>query len=235
VKPSLLEASSWYRDGVILTVVDDAKQAAVFAAGRMAQAAGTGGHISLAGGTTPRRAYELAAHTQGIDWSRVDLWFGDERCVPAEDPESNYRLVAETLLPGAAGARVHPIDGTLEPDAAARAYAAEIRGVTLDLALLGLGEDGHTASLFPGSPALAERSREAVAVVATKPPPHRVTLTLPVLEAARELVVLAVGRGKADAVAAVMRGADPAYPASLLPARTQLVVDPAAAARAQAV
>jgi len=197
--------------------------------------AAAGGHISLAGGTTPRRAYQLLAEAPGIDWSRVDLWFGDERCLPPDDPESNYRLVAETLLPGADGVRVHPIDGTLAPDAGAAAYAEEIRGVTLDLALLGLGEDGHTASLFPGGASLVERSREAVAVVASKPPPHRITLTLPVLEAARELLVLAVGEGKADAVAAVMRGPDPRYPASLLPARTLLVVDPAAAARVQAV
>lgn len=217
---------------MILTVVDDAERAAVFAADRMARVAAAGGHISLAGGTTPRRAYQLLAEAPGIDWSRVDLWFGDERCVPADDPESNYRLVAETLLSGARGARVHPIDCTLEPAAGAAAYAAEIRGVTLDLCLLGLGEDGHTASLFPGSAALQERTREAVAVVASKPPPHRITLTLPVLRAARELVVLAVGEGKADAVAAVMRGPDRAYPASLLPQPTLLVVDRAAASRA---
>jgi 6-phosphogluconolactonase len=159
----------------------------------------------------------------------VDLWFGDERCVAPDDPESNYRLVAGSLLPGAVGARVHRVDGMAEPDAGAAAYAEEIRGVTLDLALLGLGEDGHTASLFPGSPALQERSREAVAVVASKPPPNRITLTLPVLDAARELVVLAVGSGKAAAVSAVLAGPDPRYPASLLPDRTQLVVDRAAA------
>ncbi len=216
-------------------MVDDAERAAAFAAGRLAGVAAAGGHISLAGGTTPRRAYQLLAEAPGIDWSCVDLWFGDERCVPPDDPESNYRLVAETLLPGADGVRLHPIDGTLAPDAGAAAYAEEIRGVTLDLALLGLGEDGHTASLFPGGAALDERSREAVAVVASKPPPHRITLTLPVLEAARDLLVLAVGEGKADAVAAVVRGPDRRYPASLLPARTLLVVDPAAAARVQAV
>lgn len=217
---------------MILTVVDDAERAAEFAARRMALAAAAGGHLGLAGGTTPRRAYQLLAQTPGIDWSGVELWFGDERCVPPDDAESNYRLVAESLLAGTPGARVHPIDGTLDPDAGAAAYAAEIRGVRLDLCLLGLGEDGHTASLFPGSTALSERTREAVAVVASKPPPHRITLTLPVLRAARELVVLAVGEGKADAVAAVLRGHDPAYPASLLPQPTLLVVDSAAASRA---
>jgi 6-phosphogluconolactonase len=211
-----------------LCVLDDPQQAAAAAAERMQATAGAGGHIGLAGGHTPRRAYELVAAASGIDWSRVDLWFCDERCVPPEDPESNYRLVAESLLPGAAGVRVHQVDGRAQPDAGAAAYAEEIRGVTLDLALLGLGEDGHTASLFPGSPALQERTREAVAVVASKPPPNRITLTLPVLEAARELVVLAVGAGKADAVSAVLSGPDPRYPASLLPDRAQLVIDRAA-------
>ncbi|MGN6378922.1 MAG: 6-phosphogluconolactonase [Gaiellales bacterium] len=215
-----------------LTVVDDPELAAALAAQRVAAAVAGGGHVSLAGGRTPRRAYELLAATAGIDWSQVDLWFGDERCVPADDPESNYRLVAESLLPGAREARVHPVDGTLPPREGAAAYAEEIRGVTLDLALLGLGEDGHTASLFPDSPALQERSREAVAVVASKPPPNRITLTLPVFEAARDVVVLAVGEGKAAAVAAVLRGPDPQYPASLLPAHAHLVVDRAAAPRA---
>ncbi len=212
-----------------LTVVDDAERAAELAADRMAEAAAAGGHVALAGGRTPRRAYELVGERAGIDWSRVDLWFGDERCVPPDDPESNYRLVAETLLAHAAGARVHAVDGRADPDVAAAAYAAEIRGVRLDLALLGLGEDGHTASLFPGSPALDVRDREAVAVTASKPPPRRITLTLPVFEAAAAIVVLAVGEGKADAVAAVLRGPDRRFPASLLPERAELLSDRAAA------
>jgi len=214
---------------VRLTVVDDAERAAELAADRMAEAAAAGGHVALAGGRTPRRAYELVGERAGIDWSRVDLWFGDERCVPPDDPESNYRLVAETLLAHAAGARVHAVDGRADPDVAAAAYAAEIRGVRLDLALLGLGEDGHTASLFPGSPALDVRDREAVAVTASKPPPRRITLTLPVFEAAAAIVVLAVGEGKADAVAAVLRGPDRRFPASLLPEQAELLADRAAA------
>jgi 6-phosphogluconolactonase len=214
---------------VRLTVVDDAERAAELAADRMAEAAAAGGHIALAGGRTPRRAYELAGERPGIDWSRVELWFGDERCVPPDDPESNHRLVAETLLARAPGVRVHPVDGRADPDAAAAAYAAEIHGVRLDLALLGLGEDGHTASLFPGSPALDVRDREAVAVTASKPPPRRITLTLPVFEAAAAIVVLAVGEGKADAVAAVLRGPDRRFPASLLPERAELIADRAAA------
>jgi 6-phosphogluconolactonase len=219
-----------------LTVAGSADEAAALAADRLAAAAAAaGGDISLAGGRTPALAYELLAARTGIDWTRVRLWFGDERCVPPDDPESNHRLVAETLLGPAAvpAASVRRIRGEDDPDAAAAAYAASIDGVILDLALLGLGEDGHTASLFPGSPALDERRRAAVAVTASKPPPRRITLTYPVFEAARSVLVLATGAGKADAVAAVMRGPDRSVPASLLPAdRTEILTDPAAAAAA---
>src|SRR5581483_4187015 len=111
---------------------------------------------------------------------------------------------------------VHRIRGEIDPETAAAEYAAEIAGVTLDLALLGLGEDGHTASLFPRSFALEVRNRLAVAVTAPKPPPHRITLTLPVFRAARSIVILATGAAKANAVAAVLAGPDPRMPASLV-------------------
>jgi 6-phosphogluconolactonase len=214
-----------------VTVTETPEAAAAAAADRMAAVAERGGDLSLAGGRTPRLAYELLGARDGIDWSRVDLWLGDERCVPATDPDSNRRLVEETLLAAAPAARLHPIDGQAEPDAAAAAYASELGTVAFDLALLGLGEDGHMASLFPGSPALHERERLAVAVTAVKPPPRRITLTFPVWERARGLVVLAVGAGKANAVAAVTAGPDERYPASLLPPdRTELLIDRAAAA-----
>ena len=196
-------------------------------------------HVSLAGGRTPRRAYELLAPMLA-DPADIHWWFGDERCVPPGDPESNYRLVAESLL--ATGSippvQVHRIRGEDPPAAAAAAYDEELRhrvpadgGVpVLDVALLGLGEDGHTASLFPGDPALEVTDRLAVPVVAVKPPPNRITLTLPVLLAARRVLILAPGAGKADAVRRVLAGPDPATPASLLaPANVTLVVDEAAA------
>jgi len=215
-----------------VTVLRNPEQASAHAAGRMAAAVAAGGHLALAGGGTPRRAYELLAQRTDVPWVEVDLWFGDERCVPPDDPESNYHMVAGSLLPGARDARVHRVRGEDDPDAAAAAYGQQIAGVVLDLALLGLGEDAHTASLFPDSPALAERMRLAVPVTATKPPPRRITLTYPVFEAARAVVVLAVGEGKADAVARTLAGRDPHYPASLLPdAATELVVDVAAAAQ----
>jgi 6-phosphogluconolactonase len=197
-------------------------------------------HVALAGGNTPRRTYELLgpllAHPAGVEW-----WFGDERCVPADDPDSNYRLIAETLLRWATipDDRVHRIRGELAPDEAADRYSAELRGTVplgddgfpiLDVAFLGLGEDGHTASLFPGDPALEINDRLAVPVVAVKPPPNRITLTLPVLRAARSVVILATGSGKRGAVERVLAGPDPATPASLLTAGSlTLVLDEAAA------
>ena len=197
-------------------------------------------HVVVAGGNTPRRTYELLGPLL-TDPANIEWWFGDERCVPADDPDSNYRLISETLLrfPGIPDDRVHRIRGELDPAEAADRYAAELRGTVpldvdgvprLDVAFLGLGEDGHTASLFPGDPALEIRDRLAVAVVAAKPPPHRITLTLPVLRAARTTVILATGAGKRDAVARVLAGSDPATPASLLDANSlTLVLDEAAA------
>ena len=205
-----------------------------------AQARRGGAHVSLAGGNTPQRAYELLAPLLA-DAGRVDWWFGDERCVPADDPDSNFRMVAESLLPGlpAGASHVHRIAGELPPEEAADSYAAELRRVVpadpagipeLDVALLGLGEDGHTASLFPGDPSLDVRDRLAVPVVAVKPPPNRITLTLPVFEAARAVVILATGPGKKDAVARVLAGPDRAVPASLLAGDSlTLIVDEAAA------
>ena len=205
-----------------------------------AQAARGVAHVALAGGSTPRRTYELLG-PQLTDPANVDWWFGDERCVPADDPDSNYRLVVETLLRAATipDDRVHRIRGELPPPEAGERYAAELRGTAplddagvpqLDVAFLGLGEDGHTASLFPGDPALQIRDRLAVPIVAAKPPPNRITLTLPVFRAARAVVILATGAGKRDAVARVLAGPDPATPASLLAAESlTLVLDEAAA------
>ena len=197
-------------------------------------------HVALAGGNTPRRTYELLGPLL-TDPANVDWWFGDERCVPPDDLESNYRLIAETLLrtPAIPDDRVHRIRGELPPPEAAERYAAELRGTAplgddgvprLDVAFLGLGEDGHTASLFPGDPALEIRDLLAVPVVAAKSPPNRITLTLPVLRATRALVILATGPGKRDAVGRVLAGPDPATPASLLATESlTLVLDEAAA------
>jgi 6-phosphogluconolactonase len=187
-------------------------------------------HLALAGGTTPAGAYSQLAPAR---WDGVELWFGDERCVGPEDPESNYRMVAQTLLPHASGALTHRIEGELGAQAAAAAYDALLRArvpsdggplPVLDIVLLGIGEDGHTASLFPHNAALSVQGVACVPVHdAPKPPPDRVSLSLGVLRGARSTILLATGSGKADALARALAEPDPAVPSSLLE-RTRLTV-----------
>jgi 6-phosphogluconolactonase len=229
---------------VRVTVTDAAAEATDQAAQRLADAIAAGRrdgrvvHLSLAGGNTPRAAYKRLAGLVD-DWEGVELWLGDERLVPQDDPESNYRMLTESLL-RSTGAVAHPVPTEGSAEQAAEAYAKELRervpagpdGVpSLDLALLGIGEDGHTASLFPHAPALEARGEVCVAVHrAPKPPPDRVSLTLDVLRAARRSLILAVGDGKASALARVVSGPDPGIPASLLAgAPLELIVDRAAA------
>ena len=224
-------------------VADTAAETAEAAAARLrsaiedARRARRAVHVALAGGTTPRRTYELLA-AEVDDWTGVEVWFGDERAVGPDDPESNYRMALETLLAGGQGPTVHRIEGERGPEAAAAAYAAEIEerlplegGVpALDLALQGLGPDGHTASLFPGNPAVHATGICVAVHEAPKPPPDRITLTAPVLRAARSIVFLATGAEKADAVRGLLAGPNPEVPASLLGGdRTEVIVDRAAA------
>jgi 6-phosphogluconolactonase len=188
-------------------------------------------HVLLSGGTTPRLTFE---RLELDDWEGVELWFGDERCVGPEDPESNFRMVEESLLPHATGALVHRIQGELGPDPAAAAYDALIgervgsttqEGVPIfDVNLLGIGPDGHTASLFPGNPALEVTGRSVVGVRdAPKPPPDRVSLTFEVLRAARDSVLLASGASKSTAVSGLLAGPETGTPSSLL-ARERLTL-----------
>ena len=202
-----------------------------------------GGHVSLAGGSSPRRAYELAAASDA-DLSAATMWLGDERIVPPDDERSNARLVREALLEGLPEERrprLMPVDTSLGHDAAAAAYDALLRETVgnhprLDLALLGLGPDGHTASMFPGKPAVQESHRFAAGVPepGMEPRVPRVTLTLPVFNAAREVVFLVAGADKAPAVRrAFGNPPDETAPAALVRpgAGTLLVVlDKAAAA-----
>jgi 6-phosphogluconolactonase len=205
-------------------VLDDPAAAA---AERIAAVASAGGHIALAGGSTPRAAYGLAA-SMDVDWSRGTLWFGDERCVSPEDERSNYGMVRMALLDRLSGRSpaVRRIACERGPHQAAAAYDAELRQAfggglpDLDLVLLGLGQDAHCASLFPDQPALDEHARLAVGVdhPGLAPWVPRVTLTLPVLNAAREVVFLVTGADKAAAVARAFGGGPPdrSAPASLV-------------------
>ena len=220
--------------GVERVVLPDAGAAAAAVADLLAEAVEAGGSIVMAGGSTPRKAYELAAALDG-DWGGVDLWFGDDRCVPAYDPLSNQLLVQESLLDRIiVHPTLHPIRTDLPAEEAAAAYDAELRDEPLDLILLGLGSDGHTASLFPDSPALAVRDRLAVAAEpGLEPFVERVTLTIPALESGAHLVFLAVGADKADAARrAFGEEPSPETPASLIRSaegRTTAILDTAAA------
>ncbi len=175
--------------------------------------------IALAGGTTPRPIYEALAampRARAIDWARWHVFFGDERCVPAESPESNHRMAREALLGRVPipAAQVHRIAAEGDPEAAARASETALPEA-LDVVLLGVGPDGHVASLFPGSPLLEERTRRyAVVRGAPKPPSVRITVTPPVLAAARARLVVAAGAEKADVIARARRG-DETLPAAL--------------------
>lgn len=194
------------------TVLETAEEVAAAAAGEMAAAiqSGAAKTLVLAGGSTPRRAYELLAEMPDVGWGRVTILFGDERCVPADHPDSNYRMAREALLDRVAPATVHRMPGELGPDEGAQLYSPVVASLApLDFVLLGVGEDGHTASLFPGHPALNAKGWALGIHDSPKPPPERVTLTLPVLRAARRVLILATGAGKADAVAKAKRGEVP--------------------------
>jgi 6-phosphogluconolactonase len=218
-----------------LVVVADADAAARLAAERLAAAARAGGHIVLTGGTTPRRAYELAAELEP-DWSRAEVWWGDERCVPPDDERSNYAMAKAALLDrlAVAPAAVHRIRGELGRDDGAADYERELGGLAhFDLLLLGLGPDGHVASLYPDQPTLDETVRNVVGAEARLQPfVDRITLTLPILDASRHVLFLVAGADKADAAHRAFAG-EPSHstPGSLVRgAATTALLDAAAAA-----
>lgn len=189
--------------------------------------------VALSGGTTPVKAYEqLGPLVQ--EWPAVDVFLADERCVPYDSPDSNARLVDEAL--GAdRGHVLHRLSERGSAGDRSRAYAAEIGDAPLDVVLLGLGEDGHTASLFPRHPALEADGVTVAVLDSPKPPAERVSLTLPALQAARRLVLLVTGAGKAEALARTLALPGVDAPASLLPAdRLLIIADEAALADARA-
>lgn len=199
-------------------------QQAVTATGRF--------RVALSGGTTPKLLYETLvspAFSGQLEWRRVEFYFGDERCVPPSHPDSNFRMADETLVHPLkiAPERVFRMRGEADdPDEAAREYEAVLRtqfGVpapgwpSFDLILLGLGEDGHTASLFPGTPALEERARLVVSSRAPVGAKNRITLTVPAINHARVVLFLVSGSNKAAAVRLVIEDRDTArVPAKLV-------------------
>ena len=223
--------------GVEIEVVDDPEAAARRVAEHLADAARAAQEIALTGGSTPGRAYELAAELEP-EWSDAGIWWGDERCVPPADERSNFGLAKRTLLDNLESQprRVHRIRGEDEPATAAADYDRELRGMTLDLVLLGVGPDGHVASLFPGSAGLDETERLAIpAEPKLDPYVERVTLTPPALRAARRIVFLVTGAEKAEAVERALAGPpEAAVPASMVRSEggeTLAVLDQEAASR----
>jgi 6-phosphogluconolactonase len=198
--------------------------------------AAAGGHVAITGGSTPRVAYERAAGLRD-DWSGVDFWFTDERCVPPDHEHSNFGMADRALLGRAEGATVHRMRGELGPEDGASAYENELGEFgpdALGLILLGVGPDAHICSLFPGDDALAERERLVVGVETPGMAPlvPRITLTLPVVNASRQIVFLVTGEDKAEAVQRVFAGPpDPRAPGSLVEGDVVALLDTAAAAR----
>lgn len=184
-----------------LKIVDDV---AVEAAARISAVAEAGGSVVLAGGSTPKRAYEIAS---AADWSRAKVWFGDERAVPPDDERSNFRMAKEALFDRLAAppAAIFRMPGELAPEEAAHQYAADIfehDAEPFDLLLLGIGSDAHTASLFPGKPEISQRNLLVTAVpeAGLEPFVSRVSLTVPAIVRAKEILFLIVGPDKAGPV-----------------------------------
>ncbi len=237
----------------ILVLDDLPAGAAGLIGGELRAAIGERGGASfvLAGGGTPLAAYAALAAAPGIDWARVHLFWGDERLVPPDDPGSNYRAARETLLSNVSipAANVHRLQGELSAAAAVAGYTEELRAWVaahdpgapnpwprFDVALLGLGEDGHTASLFPGSPVESDQPVLAVSADYQGRPAGRVTLTPVVFNDARHVIFLVAGGGKAEAVYHTLRGDDDPrrYPARRIrptAGRVTWLLDRAAAAR----
>ena len=192
--------------------------------------------VAIAGGRTPRPVHRAWAECTKLPWAHVALYFGDERCVPPDDPDSNYRGALEHLLSHLPlpGPEVHRMQGEDTDHArAARRYAGQVPD-RLDLLILGMGADGHTASLFPGDArALGETQARVLAVTGPKPPHERLTITPPVIGAARDVLVLARGADKSEALARALEGEwDPlACPAQLARRGTWFVDSAAVAAR----
>jgi 6-phosphogluconolactonase len=206
-----------------------AQRSAEWLAEAIRQTLASGGRCSfaLSGGKTVGPIYRTLAGMP-LPWERVDFYFADERCVPPDHLESNYFLAEETLFhpAGVKLDQVRRMQGEREDrDAAARDYEA-LLPPTLDVVLLGMGEDGHTASLFPGTAAVEERVRRVLAVVGPKPPPWRLTLTLPVLVGARKVLFAVAGEGKRDALRRVLAGEE--LPAARVTS-AEWIVDRAAA------
>ncbi len=202
-------------------------------------------HVALSGGSTPKKLFDVLAARgrDALPWDRVELWWGDERCVPADHPDSNYGMAKQHLIDPLRldPARIHRLEGERPATEAAQDYERALIGALgappiFDLVWLGMGPDGHTASLFPDSPGVRENRAFVIANEVdsplTKGPATRLTMTLPVLDAARHVRFLVGGADKAATLAEVAKGPNPKYPSSLVAAAdTAWLIDAAAGAK----
>lgn len=206
-------------------------------------------HVALSGGSTPKRLYQLIAQSQDadtLDWQRIHIYFGDERCVPPDHPDSNFGMASDALLShvDCPSANVHRVAGELGPEQAAETYAKELQTylprddqeqTQFDLVLLGIGDDGHTASLFPGTPALDEKIKDTSAVYVEKFDSWRVTLTYPIINRSARIWVIATGESKADVIGEVLSSVPqpPRFPIQAIKPRGELnwYLDTASAAK----
>ncbi len=204
--PKIIRSTDFINDAV--AIILDAAHEAVAARGIF--------RLGLCGGNTPRPIFaELAKHE--LPWEKVQVTFGDERCVPQDDAQSNFKMAKESLFDAAKipTGNIFRIRGEIEPQTAALEYEQKLAQVAArfgepryahDLLLLGLGEDGHTASLFPGSPALAETQRNVIPAIGPKPPPQRITMTFPLINAARHICFLVNDPAKEGVINEVIGG-----------------------------
>lgn len=197
-------------------IVEDADAVAVWAADWIAEAIQGAVRnkalcsLALAGGSSPRNTYRKLSTRWAVPWPQVEIFFGDERAVPPDSPDSNYRMASEALLSHVPIPKsgIHRMEAELS-DLTAVAHAYEgLLPASLDILLLGIGADGHTASLFPHAPALTERQRRVLRVVGGDPLVQRLTITPPVIESASRILMFATGTDKAEAVAHALEGPD---------------------------
>ncbi len=208
-----------------------AQEAAAWIAAQAREAIAERGlfRVALAGGETPRAVHEALSKLD-VQWPLVQVTFGDERCVPPDDADSNFRMAKESLLDRVSlpAGNVFRIRGEIAPEDAAREYEEKLAAVAArfaepryvhDLVILGMGPDGHTASLFPGSPALDETARNVIPATGPKPPPQRITMTFPLLNAARKACFLIKGADKLPLVEQIVAG-DESFPAGRVKAKS---------------
>ncbi|MDQ6982717.1 MAG: 6-phosphogluconolactonase [Mariprofundus sp.] len=202
------------RDGMIIHPCADSEAVAQFAATAVLEAAKVAivsrgvFHWALAGGTTPKRCYELLRDAD-MDWSKVHVWFGDERCLPVGDAERNDLMADQALLNHVPipASQIHRMAAELGPEIAADQYSALLaEAPCMDLILLGIGEDGHTASLFPGNPGLDDRRLAIPVYNSPKAPSKRVSMGYSVFNAAHRCLIMVAGKGKTEVMARIRSG-----------------------------